>query len=67
MRPWCNEGDGPSAVSVNLYGDSQSQARWHSDDEPLFGVSGETKLIISLSLGARSFFDGNFVCLVRFV
>ena len=27
MRPWCNEGEGPSAVNVNLYGGSQSQVQ----------------------------------------
>ena len=42
MRPWCNEGEGPSAVNANLCGDSQSQVQRHSDDEPLFGGIGGT-------------------------
>ena len=66
LRPWCNEGEGPS-VNVNPNGDSHSHVRWHSDDELLFGLSGESKLIVSLSLGARAFFDGDLVGLVRFV
>ena len=56
MRPRSNEGKGPSAVNVNFFGDSHSQVRWHSDDEPSFGLSGEPKLIVSLSLGAGALF-----------
>ena len=37
MRPWCNEGERPSAANVILHGDLQSQVRCHSDDEPLLG------------------------------
>ena len=48
------KGQGSSAANVSLHGDSQSQVRWHSDDEPLFGVFGESMLIVSLSLGAYS-------------
>ena len=68
MRPWCDEGAEPSSVKVDLYGDSQSQVRWHSDDEPLFGVLGESKLIVSLSFCASAFFScGNLISLVRLV
>ena len=53
-RPWCDEGKGLSAASVNLHGDSQSRIRWHRDDEPLFGASVKSKLIVSLSTGASA-------------
>ena len=56
IGPWCNDGEG-QAVNVNLYGDSQSQVRWHSDDEPLFEVSQISNLIISPSLVASAFFS----------
>ena len=51
---WCDGGREPSAVNVNLYRDSQSQVRWHSDDEPLCGVSRESELIVHLILGASA-------------
>ena len=55
-RPGFNEGEGPSAANLNLYGESQSRLRWHSDDEPLLGASGDPKLIVSLSSGASALF-----------
>ena len=57
MRPLCNEGEEPSAANVNLHGDSQSQVRWRSDDELLFGISGESELIVSLNFGASALFS----------
>ena len=46
---------------------------WHSDDEPLFGESGEAKLIVSVSFGRSAVFrwrrqscpddEGNLCCL----
>ena len=38
MKPWCAERDVPAAADLNLYWGWKSQAGWHSDDEPLFGV-----------------------------
>ena len=52
MSPWCAEGDVPTAANLNLYGGSSSHVGWHCDDEPLFGGSGDSKLMISLSLGS---------------
>ena len=54
-------------MNMNLFGDSQSQVRWHSHDGPLFEVSGESKPIVSLALVPVLFFDGNLVGPVRFV
>ena len=51
MKPWCAEGDVPSAANLNLYRRRSSHAGWHSDDEPLFGERGEAKLIVSVSFG----------------
>ena len=56
LSPWCAEGDVPSAANLNLYGGSRSHVSWHCDDEPLFGGSGDPKLIVSLSLGSPATF-----------
>ena len=45
MKPWCAEGDVPSAANLNLYRGRSSHVGWHSDDEPLFGERGEAKLL----------------------
>ena len=37
MKPWCAEGEVPTAANLNLYRGWKSCVRWHSDDEPLFG------------------------------
>ena len=50
MKPWCAEGDVPTAANLNLYRGGNSCVGWHRDDEPLFGESGEAKLIVSVSL-----------------
>ena len=42
----------PSAANLNLYECSRSHVSWHCDDEPLFGGFGDSKLIVSLSLGS---------------
>ena len=33
MSPWCTDGDVPTAVNLNLYGDSRAHVKWHCDDE----------------------------------
>ena len=51
MRPWCAEGEVPTAANLNLYRGWKSCVGWHCDDEPLFGKCGDAKLIVSVSLG----------------
>ena len=52
LSPWCADGDVPSAANLNLYEGSRSHVNWHCDDESLFGGFGDSKLIVSLSLGS---------------
>ena len=40
MKPWCAEGDVPTAANLNLCRGRSSHVGWHSDDEPLFGERG---------------------------
>ena len=42
MKPWCAEGDVPTAANLNLYRGRSSHVGY-SDDEPLFGECGEAK------------------------
>ena len=56
MKPWCAEGEVPSAANLNLYRGRSSYVGWHSDDEPLFGERGEAKLIVSVSFGTQALF-----------
>ena len=56
MQPWCAEGEVPTAANLNLYGGWNSCVGWHCDDEPLFGESGDAKLIVSVSLGSSAVF-----------
>ena len=56
MKPWCAEGEEPTAANLNLYRGSTSRVNWHSDNEPLFGGSGVHKLIVSVSFGAPVLF-----------
>ena len=56
MAPWCAVGDVPTCANLNYYGGSGSCVRWHSDDEVLFGGRGESKLIVSVSLGFSALF-----------
>ena len=51
MKPWCAEGEVPTATNLNLYRGGNSCVGWHFDDEPLFGEYGDAKLIVSVSLG----------------
>ena len=52
MKPWCAEGDVPTAANLNLYRGRSSYVVWHSDDEPLFGE----QLIVSVSFGTQALF-----------
>ena len=56
MRPWCAEGDVPTAANLNLYRGWNSCVGWHSDEQPLFGECGDAKLIVSVSLGSSALF-----------
>ena len=55
MKPWCAEGEVPTAANLNLYRGWQSCVGWHCD-EPLFGKCGDAKLIVSVSLGSSVLF-----------
>ena len=57
VKPWCADGDVPTAPNVNLYRGRNSRVGWHCDDEPLFGECGEAKLIVSASFGTRALFE----------
>ena len=56
MAPWCAVGDVPTCANLNYYGGSGSCVRWHCDDEVLFGGRGESKLIVSVSIGFSALF-----------
>ena len=56
MKPWCAEGDVPTAANLNLHRGRNSIVGWRCDDEPLFGKCGEAKLIVSVSFGTRALF-----------
>ena len=56
MKPWCAEGEVPTAANLNFYQGRNSRVNWHSDNEPLFGGSGVHKLIVSVSFGASVLF-----------
>ena len=56
MKPWCAEGDLPTAANLKLYRGWTSCVGWRCDDEPLFGKCGDAKLIVSVSLGSSAVF-----------
>ena len=56
MKPWCAEGEVPTAANLNLYRGWKSCVGWHCDDEPLFGKCGDAKLIVSVNLGSFALF-----------
>ena len=56
MKPWCAEGEVPTAANLNLYRGLHSRVGWHCD-EPLFGGAGCSKLIVSVSFGSHFFFQ----------
>ena len=53
MKPWCAEGEVPTAANLNLHRGWNLCVGWHCDDEPLFGA----KLIVSVSLGSSAVFQ----------
>ena len=57
MKPWCAEGEVPTAANLNLYRGRNSCVGWHCDDEPLFGKCGDAKLIVSVSFGSSAVFS----------
>ena len=56
MKPWCAEGEVPTAANLNFHRGLHSRVGWHCDDEPLFGRAGCSKLIVSLSFGSTALF-----------
>ena len=56
MKPWCAEGEVPTAANLNLYRGWNSCVGWHCDDEPLFRKCGDAKLTVSVSLGTFALF-----------
>ena len=46
----------PTAANLNLCRRRKSHVGWHSENDPLFGERGETKLIVSVSFGTRALF-----------
>ena len=56
MKPWCAEGEVPTAANLNLYRGWKSCFGWHRDEEPLFEKYGDAKLIVSVSLGIFAVF-----------
>ena len=60
MAPWCAEGEVPTCANLNYHGGSGSCVRWHRDDEGVFGMQGESKLIVSVSVGFSALFGWKF-------
>ena len=57
MRPWCwAEEEVPGGVNLNLYSGGKACIPRHSDNKPLFGGGGESKLIVSVSFGDTATF-----------
>ena len=59
MKPWCAEGEVPTAANLNLHRGWNSCVGWHRDDEPLFGECGEAKLVVSVSFGSSAVPNGS--------
>ena len=55
-KTWCAEEEVPTAANLNLDRGRFSRVAWHSDNEPLFGVRGDPKLIVSTSFGTWALF-----------
>ena len=51
LHPCCADSEVPTSANLNLFGCEGSHVAWHSDNEGLFGLRGESKLIVSLNLG----------------
>ena len=56
MKPWCAEGEVPTAANLNLCRGWKSCVSWHCDNEPLFGKCGDAKLVVSVSFGSPAVF-----------
>ena len=56
MKPWCAEGDLPTAANLDLYLGWKSCVGWHCHNEPLFGKCGDAMLIVAVSLGSSAVF-----------
>ena len=56
MKPWCAEGEVPTAANLNLYLGLHSRVGCHCDDEPLFGRAGCSMLIVPVSFGSQALF-----------
>ena len=56
VKPWCAEGEVPTAAKLNQNRGWKSRLGWHCDDEPLFGRSGVEKLNVSGSFGTQALF-----------
>ena len=56
MKPWCAEEEVPTAANLNLYRGLHSRVGWHCDDEPLFGWTGCSKLIVSVNMWSLVYF-----------
>ena len=56
MKPWCAEGEVPTAANLNLYRGWNTCVGWHCGDEPLFGKCGDAKVIVSVSRGSSAVF-----------
>ena len=57
MKPWCAEGDVPTAANLNLYRRWRSCVGWDRDDEPLFGECGDAIHIVTVSFGTSALFE----------
>lgn len=51
------EADWPNSCNLNLYDTGGSSVAWHADDEALFNGKVQDVRILSLSLGARRYFE----------
>ena len=56
MKPWCAEGEVPTAANLNLQRGWNSCVGWHRDDELLFREYSDAKLIVSVSVGSSAVF-----------
>ena len=57
MKPWCAEGEVPTAANLNLYLGLHPCVGWHCDEDPLFGGAGCSKLIVSVNFGSQAPFQ----------
>ena len=60
MRPWCDEGEGPSAVNVNLCGIRSHRSDGTAIMSHCLEVSEEPQMIVSLCFGAGARFRWDY-------